>query len=170
MVCPGLFYAVMAQLGRPHIDVTLRISGFFRDAFPNLVQLVDEAIRTVAELDAPPEQNFVRKHALAAHATYGAAGVPGAVARTRSLYRIDATAQVVEDWMSARLAEQYVLDPQVQQFFQEKNPWALRSIIERLIEAVQRGLWEQPDQAQLVQMRQLYLQLEGELEERTETI
>jgi hypothetical protein len=36
------------------------------------------------------------------------------------------------------------------------------------MEAVQRGLWEQPDQAQLEHMRQLYLQLEGELEERTD--
>ena len=86
------------------------------------------------------------------------------------LFGYDATAQVVEDWMYARLAEQYVLDPQTQQFFQEKNPWALRSIIERLMEAVQRGLWEQPDQGQLERMRQLYLQLEGELEERTETV
>ena len=57
----------------------------------------------------------------------------------------------------------------MQQFFQEKNPWALRNIIERLMEAVQRGLWEQPDEAQLAQMRQVYLQLEGELEERMDT-
>ena len=81
----------------------------------------------------------------------------------------DATAQVVEDRMYTCHAEQYVLDPQMQQFFQEKNPWALRSIIECLMEAAQRGFWEQPDQAQLAQIRQLYLQLEGELEERTET-
>jgi cobaltochelatase CobN len=86
------------------------------------------------------------------------------------LFGYDATAQVVEDWMYARLAEQYVLDAQMQQFFQEKNPWALRSIIGRLMEAAQRGLWKQPDQAQLERMRQLYLQLEGELEERTETV
>ena len=78
----------LAELGRPRIDVTLRISGFFRDAFPNLVHLVDEAIRTVAELDEPSEQNFVRKHALAAYATYTAAGVPEAAAHARSLYRI----------------------------------------------------------------------------------
>ena len=84
------------------------------------------------------------------------------------LFGYDATAQVVEDWMYTRLAEQYVLDPQMQQFFQEKNPWALRSIIERLMEAVQRGLWEQPDQTQIEHMRQLYLRLEGELEERAE--
>jgi cobaltochelatase CobN len=85
------------------------------------------------------------------------------------LFGYDATAQVVEDWMYTQLTDQYVLDAQVQQFFQEKNPWALRNIIERLMEAVQRGLWEQPDEAQLAQMRQVYLQLEGELEDRMDT-
>jgi cobaltochelatase CobN len=67
--------------------------------------------------------------------------------------------------MYTQLTDQYVLDVQVQQFFQEKNLWALRNIIERLIEAVQRGLWEQPDEAQLAQMWQVYLQLEGVLED-----
>jgi cobaltochelatase CobN len=85
------------------------------------------------------------------------------------LFGYDATAHVVEDWMYAQLTDQYVLDPQQQEFFRDKNPWALRSIIERLIEAVNRGLWEQPDQAQLEQMRQLYLRLEGELEDRSES-
>jgi CobN/Magnesium Chelatase/Transposase DDE domain len=56
-----------------------------------------------------------------------------------------------------------------QLLFQEKNPWALRNIIERLMEAVQRGLWDQPDEAQLAQMRQVYLRLEGELEDRMDT-
>jgi cobaltochelatase CobN len=84
------------------------------------------------------------------------------------LFGYDATAQVVEDWMYAQLADRYVLDPQVQQFFREANPWALRSIIERLMESVERGLWEQPQQAQLDQMRQVYLQLEGELEDQTD--
>ena len=86
------------------------------------------------------------------------------------LFGYDATAQVVDDWMYGRLADQYVLDPQMQQFFQEKNPWALRQITERLMEAVQRGLWEQADQTQIEQMRQLYLHLEGELEDRSEGV
>jgi cobaltochelatase CobN len=50
------------ELGRPRIDVTLRISGFFRDAFPHLVHLVDEAVEMVRNLDEPAEQNFVRAH------------------------------------------------------------------------------------------------------------
>jgi len=85
------------------------------------------------------------------------------------LFGYDATAHVIEDWMYTQLTDQYVLDPQVQQFFQDKNPWALRNIIERLMEAVQRGLWEHPDQAQIEQMRQVYLHLEGELEDRMDT-
>ncbi len=45
------------SLGRPRIDVTLRISGFFRDAFPAQVDLVASAARAVMELDEPAGQN-----------------------------------------------------------------------------------------------------------------
>jgi cobaltochelatase CobN len=324
----GIEVMPLHELGRPRIDVTLRISGFFRDAFPNLVHLVDEAVRTVAALDEPPEHNFIRKHVLAERQAHQTASVPEAEAHERSLYRIfgskpgtygagilplldernwrsdqdlaevyvawggyaytretygreaadacktrfavmtiavknqdnrehdifdsddymqyhggmvatvraltgrnpkayfgdssdpgrarvreladearrvfrtrvvnpkwvqsmqrhgykgafemaatvdylfgyDATAHVVEDWMYARLTDRYVLDPQVQQFFREKNPWALRNIIERLMESVERGLWNAPDPAQLEHMRQVYLQLEGELEDQTDRL
>ena len=44
-------------LGRPRVDVTLRVSGFFRDAFPNLIDLVDSAARAVAALDEPADIN-----------------------------------------------------------------------------------------------------------------
>ena len=40
----------------------LRISGLFRDTFPNVVELVERAVLAVAGLDEPPEQNFVKKH------------------------------------------------------------------------------------------------------------
>ena len=50
------------ELGRPRVDVTLRISGFFRDAFPHLVHLVDEATELIRNLDEPPELNYVRAH------------------------------------------------------------------------------------------------------------
>ncbi len=52
----------LAELGRPRIDVTVRISGFFRDAFPHVVAMLDDAVRMVAALDEPDEQNFVRAH------------------------------------------------------------------------------------------------------------
>ena len=44
-------------LGRPRVDITLRISGFFRDAFPQLIALFDSAARAVQALDEPEEQN-----------------------------------------------------------------------------------------------------------------
>src|SRR5918994_1915123 len=59
----GLEVVPLEELGRPRIDVTARISGFFRDAFPNLISLIDEAVRTVAALDEPDDMNFVKKHA-----------------------------------------------------------------------------------------------------------
>ncbi|SUD48753.1 Aerobic cobaltochelatase subunit CobN [Nocardia otitidiscaviarum] len=58
------------ELGRPRIDVTVRISGFFRDAFPHVLALLDDAVRLVAGLDESAESNYVRAHAqsdLAAH-------------------------------------------------------------------------------------------------------
>ncbi len=59
----GIEVVPLEELGRPRIDVTVRISGFFRDAFPNLVRLMDDAVARVAELDEPPELNFVAAHA-----------------------------------------------------------------------------------------------------------
>ena len=52
----------LAELGRPRIDVTVRISGFFRDAFPHVVTMLDDAVRLVAGLDEPAEHNYVRAH------------------------------------------------------------------------------------------------------------
>ena len=53
------------ELARPRIDVTVRISGFFRDAFPHVVTMLDDAVRLVAGLIEPAELNFVRAHAQA---------------------------------------------------------------------------------------------------------
>jgi len=58
----GIEVIPLAELGRPRIDVTVRISGFFRDAFQHLIDLVDQAVVAVLKLDEPEEQNFVRKH------------------------------------------------------------------------------------------------------------
>jgi len=54
----------LEELGRPRIDVVVTCSGVFRDLFINQMNLLDRAVKMVAELDEPPEQNFVRKHAL----------------------------------------------------------------------------------------------------------
>jgi cobaltochelatase CobN len=47
---------------------------------------------------------------------------------------------------------------------EKSNPWALRGISERLLEAAERGLWAEPQSATLDRLRETYLQLEGELE------
>ncbi|MGI5469991.1 cobaltochelatase subunit CobN [Streptomyces sp. CA-132043] len=67
----GLEPVAPEELGRPRVDVTLRISGFFRDAFPHTIGLLDDAVRLVAGLDEPAEQNFVRAHAQADLAEHG---------------------------------------------------------------------------------------------------
>ncbi|MCW2855707.1 MAG: cobN [Marmoricola sp.] len=312
----GLEVIDLAELGRPRIDVTLRISGFFRDAFPHVVAMLDDAIQLVAELDEPDEQNYVGAHAradLAVHGdqrrattrifgsrpgTYGAGilqvieagnwrddqdlaevytqwggyaygrdldGVSAAddlrtnyrriavaaknidtaehdiadsddyfqfhggmvatiraltgkaprayvgdstspdAVRTRSLaeetarvfrarvvnprwiaamqrhgykgafelaatvdylYGFDATAGVVHDWMYDTLAQEYVLDETNQEFMRQANPWALRGIVERLHEAADRGLWAEPDPDVLAAMNAVYLDFEGDLEDR----
>jgi cobaltochelatase CobN len=302
------------RLGRPRIDVTVRISGFFRDAFPHVIALLDDAIRAVAELDEPAERNFLRAHVeedAARHGdrrratsrifgskpgAYGAGLLPlidarnwrsdadlaevyavwggyaygrgldgrearadmessfrriavaaknqdtrehdivdsddyfqyhgGMVAtvraltgrspaayvgdsavtdavRTRTLaeetkrvfrarvvnpkwiaamqrhgykgafelaatvdylFGYDATAGVVDDWMYGQLAESYVFDEVNRQFLAKSNPWALRGITERLLEAADRGMWAKPDDAVLERLRRTYLDLEGDLE------
>ncbi|MEV6342427.1 cobaltochelatase subunit CobN [Actinoplanes sp. NPDC051851] len=58
----GLEPITAAELGRPRIDVTVRISGFFRDAFPHVVAMLDDAVQLVAGIDEP--ENYVREHAL----------------------------------------------------------------------------------------------------------
>ena len=306
----------LTELGRPRIDVTVRISGFFRDAFPHVVTALDDAVRLVAGLDEPADQNYVRAHAqadLAAHGderrattrifgakpgSYGAGmlqlidarnwrddadlaevyavwggfaygrGLDGRQARddmerayrriavaahntdtlehdiadsddyfqyhggmiatvralagraprayigdstrpdtvrTRSLaeetarvfrarvvnprwvgamqrhgykgafelaatvdylFGYDATAGVVEDWMYEQLAQTYVRDESMREFFARSNPWALHGIAERLLEAADRKLWGAPEPETLAALRQAYLDTEGDLEDR----
>lgn len=59
------------ELGRPRVDVTVRISGFFRDAFPHVVAMLDDAVRLVAHLEEPEEDNYVRAHVLADGRSHG---------------------------------------------------------------------------------------------------
>jgi cobaltochelatase CobN len=312
----GLEVVPLEELRRPRVDVTARISGFFRDAFPNLISLIDEAVRTVAALDEPDDMNFIKKHAReekergaderlattrifgSKPGAYGAGLLPlmdarnwrddedlaevyavwggyaygkgldgieareamesnlrrtevavknvdnrehdlfdsddyfqyhgGMIAAVRTLtgrdpkayigdsadpsrpktrtlseearrvfrsrvanpkwisamqrhgykgafelsatvdylFGYDATANVVEDWMYRDVARRYVLDEEVRDFIQESNPWALRAISERLLEAAERGLWAEPEAEVLEGLKQAYLENEGLLEER----
>jgi len=53
----------LEKLGRPRIDISVRVSGISRDNFSNCIELLDEAVQTVAGLDEPLDQNYIRKHA-----------------------------------------------------------------------------------------------------------
>lgn len=312
----------LSVLGRPRVDVTLRISGFFRDAFPNLIDLFHQTVEAVATLEEPPEQNPLAAQAQQDQQIWQAAGLTAEQATQRSHYRIfgskpgaygaglqglieaqnwtddqdlaraylnwssyaytgqgegksaseafeqrlrqlqivlhnqdnrehdlldsddyyqfqggltaavraltgknpqtyfgdnalpenpkvrhlsqeiarvyrsrvvnpkwiagvmrhgykgafemaatvdylfayDATARCVADYMYEGVAEAYLFDPAVQAFVQQKNPWALRDMAERLLEANQRGLWQQANPDTLEKLRAIVHQAEGVIE------
>ena len=61
----------LSELGRPRIDVVITLSGIFRDLLPMQIRLLAEAALLAASADEDPEQNFIRKHALAFQAAHG---------------------------------------------------------------------------------------------------
>ena len=81
------------------------------------------------------------------------------------LFGYDATAEVVEDWMYERVTSAYVADPEMRKFFGESNPWALRAIAERLLEADQRRMWDASDAARRT-LTEAVLEAEGYEEAR----
>ncbi len=315
----------LETLKRPRIDVTVRISGLFRDNFPNLARLVDEAVSMVASLEEPFEKNFLLKHVETETAEQVAQGVDPQIAREEALYRVfgdkpgdygtgvgeaiesknwetqadlgniyitwggyvygkkhfgmtapeilkrrlqhveattknmssreydalqiddtygyhagmdlavkvvtgnaprsyygdssdpdrvkvrstaeeikycyrarlvnpkwiegmmrhgyhgaaefsrqmdyvlgwDATADVIEDWMWDKLAEKFVLDEKMQAWLKDVNPYALQNMTERLLEAIERGLWETSEEMQQL-LQQIYLDIEGVIEEKND--
>jgi cobaltochelatase CobN len=324
-VVDGLEIIPTSELGRPRIDVVPRISGFFRDSFPNLVTLIDDAVTMVAALQEPPETNFVRQHVFAdldeyrrngmseddawraatlrvfgcppgtygagvaelveskawqtrkdlgdvyirysAHAygkgTYGDqrpqvfrrllsrvdvtvknedsreydmlsctdfynyyGGLIAAVETVRGKMPVtlagdtsdprrvklrstaeeakhilrsrllnpkwleglkrhgykgagdiskvmdiligwDATADVMEDWMYERVAQKYALDADMQQWLKLVNPYALQNILDKLLETIQRGMWNTSDEMKQ-KLQDAYLSVEGDIEEAVE--
>ncbi|MCY7320675.1 MAG: cobaltochelatase subunit CobN, partial [Phormidesmis sp. CAN_BIN36] len=312
----------LSAIGRPRVDVTLRISGFFRDAFPNLIDLFDSAVTAVAQLDESDEENPLSAQATQEQTYWKSQGLTSEDAKARSLYRIfgskpsaygaglqgviesqnwtdendlaqayinwsayaytrksegisapeafnqrlsnmqivlqnqdnrehdlldsddyyqfqggltaavksisgkqpdiyfgdnsrpdqpkvrqlseeisrvyrarvvnpkwiagamrhgykgafemaatidylfayDATTNCVQDFMYQGIAETYLFDPSIQEFIQENNPWALRDMAERLLEAHQRGLWENVSKGTLNRLQNLSLEAEGIIE------
>jgi cobaltochelatase CobN len=58
----GLQTLDIKELGRPRIDVTVRISGVLRDTWPMAIEMMDEAVRMVSALDEADEENYIQKH------------------------------------------------------------------------------------------------------------
>ncbi len=80
------------------------------------------------------------------------------------LFAYDATANCVADYMYQGVTEAYLLDDKVQEFIQQKNPWAMRDMAERLLEAHQRSLWQSAKPEILEKLRAIALQAEGVIE------
>ncbi|MBY5818616.1 cobaltochelatase subunit CobN [Rhizobium leguminosarum] len=77
-----------AMLGRPRVDVTLRISGFFRDAFPEQIALFDKAIRAVGALEEDEADNPIAMRMRGEAARLAAAGLDEVSAKRRAGYRV----------------------------------------------------------------------------------
>jgi cobaltochelatase CobN len=76
----------------------------------------------------------------------------------------DATAEVIDDWMYEKAAQAWALDPEMAKWMKEVNPYALQNILDKLLEAIKRGMWQTSRQME-DELREAYLELEGELEE-----
>jgi cobaltochelatase CobN len=122
-------------------------------AQPRVRSLAEEAARVVRTRVVNPKW-------IAAMRSHGYKGAFELAATVDYLFGYDATAHVVEDWMYERVTEAYVADPEVRKFLEQSNPWALRGMAERLLEAVDRGLWDASDAA-LATLRAALLEGEG---------
>lgn len=130
----------LEELGRPRIDVTIRLSGITRDNFPGCVEVIDDALRMVAELDEPADCNFVRKHALEALAIAGA-DPANAEAWREATFRIFASApgSYRPGVNLAVYASAWETEQDLAEIFVQWNSWAYG-----------RGAWGAPAQDALI--------------------
>ena len=98
------------------------------------------------------------------HGYKGASELANVVAHS---YEWDATSNIMDDWMYEEYAKRYALDPEMRAWMNHVNPWALRRIAETLLEAQKRGLWNASQEMQ-ESLVKLYLEVEGEMEERAD--
>ena len=128
-------------------------------ARPRVRSLQEEAARVVRTRVLNPKWiEAMRRH--------GYKGAFELAATVDYLFGYDATARVLEDWMYEKVTEAYVADPVVRKFLEASNPWALRSMAEKLLEADERGLWHASPSA-LATLRSALLEAEGWEEGRT---
>jgi cobaltochelatase CobN len=85
--------------------------------------------------------------------------------RITHVYGWEATTGEVDDSIFDGIAETFVLNEENNQFFSEKNPWALEEIGRRLLEANARGLWN-ADPELIQRLKEAYLDIEGDMEDR----
>ncbi len=80
------------------------------------------------------------------------------------LFAYDATTNLIEDFMYEGITESYLLDSENQEFIAQHNKWALRDMSERMLEAIQRGMWKEPKPETVAALKELYLQSDNALE------
>ena len=80
------------------------------------------------------------------------------------LFAYDATANCVDNHVYQGVADAYIFDEEVQEFIRQKNPWALRDMAERLLEAKQRGLWEGVSEETITQLKDVANRAEERIE------
>jgi cobaltochelatase CobN len=127
-------------------------------ARPRVRSLAEEAARVVRTRVINPKW-------IQAMTRHGYKGAFELAATVDYLFGYDATAGIVEDWMYEKVTEAYVADPEIRKFLEKANPWALQSMAERLLEAVERGLWD-ASPAALDTLRAALLEAEGWEESR----
>jgi len=80
------------------------------------------------------------------------------------LFAYDASTGRMPDWSYGALSQSWLNDANVLAFLRRSNPWALRDMAERLLEAHQRGLWRDPAAGEIDRLRKLVLDSEGLIE------
>lgn len=104
---------------------------------PKIRTLKEELNRVVRSRAANPKWiDGIKRH--------GYKGAFELAATVDNLFAFDATTQLIDDHQYALLAEAYLLDPATRDFVREHNPHALRDMTERMLEAQQRGMWQEP--------------------------
>ena len=121
---------------------------------PRVRTLKEELNRVIRARAANPKWlDGVKRH--------GYKGAFEMAATLDNLFAFDATSGLIDDHQYALLAEAYLLDPDTRDFVRQHNPHALRDMTERLLEAQQRGLWQEPG-AYREALEQMLLDIEEE--------
>ncbi len=84
----GFAVIPLSELKRPRVDVTFRVSGLFRDAFPTQMDLIDSAVRAIADLDEPDDANPIAANVRARALALKATGVAAEAAQRQASYRV----------------------------------------------------------------------------------
>ena len=95
---------------------------------------------------------------------HGYRGVAEVANLTEYTFGWDATSDIVDDWVYEKLTETYLFDDETREWMERENPHAMMNMMDRLFEAVDRGMWDARPET-LERMKDIYLELEGKVED-----